>query len=261
MPYSEHRVRFNPMTFAQPVDIEYLANLFAKQGVVSVFELDVRRRRNVWGVSLPYGVFDSDFTSAPTREQHIESRNRVTQLATNDQPNKRRPIAPSHDVLEHGGKLYYHPEALRIYARYVDHPGFLLALARFIEAAEKNPALVVKKKPRTVFVPISERKTRGPRWEPEEDAVLRRWFGPRTVGDKPGKHQALTEREWQIVLGELPNRNKKGCHDRMVELNRSLKQELFRNGFVSHDQLPQYMARVLGERPRIPIRPRKRRRL
>jgi hypothetical protein len=150
-----------------------------------------------------------------------------------------------------------------VYARHVDHGAFLLALARFLESAEQKPELIVPHRTRTPYVPRERRgPVRGPSWTSDEDSVLRRWFGPRTVGDRPGHHQPLTDAEWGTVLASLPMRNKNGVRDRLVELNRPLQAEFMRHGFVALDRLPEYMSRVLGERPRAPVRPaRKRRRL
>jgi hypothetical protein len=90
--------------------------------------------------------------------------------------------------------------------------------------------------------------------------VLRQWFGQRTVGEHAGKHVKLTPAEWERVLAQLPRRNKNGVRNRLVELNNQLRREFFRDGFVSQARLPEYMSRVLGERPRIPVRPRRARR-
>jgi hypothetical protein len=262
MPYGTHPYVFNALTFALPQDIDYLSNLLWNQQTIAQFELKAHRRRGAWSSTVPPGVFDNLFqANACSWDQHTASRDRITTLAAADMPHQRRPIARSHDVLEHDGSLYYHPEALRVYARYVDHGAFLRALAAFLEAAERNTALIAPRRSRTPYVPREWRgPVRGPSWEPAEDLVLRRWFGPRSVGDRVGKHQRLTPEEWDIVLRELPRRNKKAVHDRIVELNKPLLREFLRDGFVARDHLAQYMTRVLGERPRVPIRPTPRRR-
>jgi hypothetical protein len=266
MPYGTYEIAFSPLTFADPADIEYLSNLLANQGVVARFNLHAHRRRVAWGVTVPVGVFDNDFTSAAmTWEQHIASRDRITKLAAATLPKGYRPIARRYDVLEHEGRLYYHPEALRVYAQHVDHPAFLRALYRFLEAAEKQPQLIVPPRERAPFVPLADRvatyghPARGPDWSEDEDAVLRRWFGQRTVGEHAGKHIKLTDAEWARVLTELPRRNKNSVRGRIVELNKKLQAEFFRDGFVGQHRLREYMARVLGERPRIPVRPTRRR--
>ncbi len=266
MPYGTYEITFNPFTFAEPADVEYLANLFNKQSVVARFQLHAHRRRGAWGSTVPIGVFDNDFnTAAYTWEQHLASRDRITTLAATDLPKGYRPIQPRYDVLEYEGRLYYHPEALRVYARHVEHPAFLRALYRFLEAAEKQPSLIVPPRAATPFVPLADRvatyghPARGPDWSPEEDAVLRRWFGQRTVGEHAGKHVKLTDAEWERVLAELPRRNKNSVRGRIVELNRRLQGEFFRDGFLGKHRVREYMSRVLGERPRIPIRPTRRR--
>lgn len=262
MPYGTYMYVFNPLTYANEDDTIYLSNLLVNQGVLARFALQAHRRRGAWGTTLPIGTFDNDFReNACTWDQHTASRTRITTLAAADLPRRQRPVARNHDVLEVDGALFYHPEALRVYARHVDHGAFLRALSRFLEAADDKPSLIAPVKPRKPYVARVERgPVRGPAWTPDEDGVIRRWFGPRTVGDHAGKHVKLTDIEWISVLEQLPRRNKKGVHDRIVVLNRQLQHAFFRDGFVARDRLPQYMARVLGERPRIPIRPTKRRR-
>ncbi len=266
MAYSTHAITFNPFVHADDADIPYLAELFSNQGVVAKFELRVHRRRGAWGITLPMGVFDNDFrASGATWEQHLASRERVHTLAQQAMPRGRRPFAPRYDVLEYEGALYYHPEALRTYARHVDHPAFLRSIYRFLETAEQRPSLIVPPRPKAAFVPLEQRQAvyghaaRGPDWAPEEDLVLRQWFGQRTVGERAGQHVRLTDAEWEAVLRLLPRRNKNSVRGRIVELNRRLQTEFFRDGFVGKHRLPEYMARVLGERPRIPVRPTRRR--
>jgi hypothetical protein len=231
-----------------------------------VFALQAHRRRGAWSLTLPIGVFDNDYRpDACTQAAHVAARERVYAAACAATFAKQRPFRAAYDVLEHDGALYYHPEAMRVYANHVEHPAFLRAAYLFLEAAERNPALIVKP-PEKPFVPIEKRaevfgKTvRGPDWTSEEDAVLRRWFGMRTVGDQAGHHVKLTPEEWARVLVDLPRRNKNSVRNRLVELNRALQREFMRDGFVSRDRLREYMARVLGERPRVPIRPKKSRR-
>jgi len=266
MAYSTINYSFNPFGFVDSHDVPYLSGLFNSQGIVSKFELQAHRRRGAWGSTLPMGVFDNEFRAGHSSwEQHLASRSRITTLAeaAMKEPGKkpRRAIARRLDVLERDGVLYYHPEALRTYARHVDHPAFLTALARFLEAADKNPSLLRSDASAAPFIPHAERAkvygfiARGPSWDASEDAVLRRWFGQRSVGEHSGHHVKLTEEEWSRVLAELPRRNRNGVRNRLVELNKALKPEFFRGGFVSVDKLPEYMARVLGERPRVPVRP------
>lgn len=262
MAYSTRPFTFNPFTYAQGEDVNYLAELFATQGVVASFPLVAHRRRGAWGTTVPLGVFDNDFRpNAVTWDQHLASRDRITTKAASEEAHGRRPIRRCHDVLELDGQLYYHPEALRVYARYVDHPAFLMALARCLEAEDRQPTLLAPPRDRAAFVPLERRAevygkiVRGPDWEPSEDAVLKRWFGQRTVGEHAGHHVRLTDAEWARVLAELPRRNKNGVRNRLVQLNEQLRREFFRDGFVSQARLPEYMSRVLGERPRIPIRP------
>lgn len=257
MPYGTHPYVFNVLAFTLPRDIEYLSNLLNNQGVIGQFKLQAHRRRGAWGSTVPPGVFDNLFQeNACSWDQHFASRQRITVLATDDTQYQKRPIPRSYDVLEREGFLYYHPEALRLYARYVDHGAFLRALAGFLETANRNTKLIAPTRSRTPYVPRERRgPVRGPSWDPAEDMVLRRWFGPRSIGDHVGKHQRLTPEEWAVVLDQLPRRNKKAVHDRIVELNKPLLREFLRNGFVARDHLAKYMARVLGERPRVPIRP------
>jgi hypothetical protein len=158
MAYSTRPFAFNPFTYTQGEDVNYLAELFAKQDVVPVFQLVAHRRRGAWGTTVPLGVFDNDFReNAVTWEQHIASRDRITTLAASNETHGRRPIRRQHDVLELGGQLYYHPEALRVYARYVDHPAFLLALARCLELENARPALLAPPRERAAFVPLERR--------------------------------------------------------------------------------------------------------
>lgn len=261
MAYRTLEIAFSPLGYAQGDDVIYLANLLHTQGVPSTFDLRVHRRRNAWGCTLPVGAFDNDYRPAVvTWDQHTASRARITTLARQDLPARRRPIPRCYDVLSHEGAFYYHPEALRVYARYAPHGAFFTALARFLEAANHDPKLITPRR-NAPFIPIAARAAtfgkvvRGPAWEPAEDAVLRRWFGQRSVGEHAGHHVPLTEEEWARVLADLPRRNRNGVRNRLAELNAPLKVEFFRDGFVPRDRLPQYMARVLGERPRIPIRP------
>lgn len=264
MSYRTINFSFSPFGYGQGDDTPYLSTLLHDQEVPSVFQLRAHRRRGAWGTTVPVGAFDNDYRpNACTWAQHAAARDRVTALAAFG--TRRRPIPRSLDVLEHGDALYYHPEALRVYARHVEHPAFFNALARFLEASDKDPRLIVPRR-HVPFVPFVDRVVacgkvvRGPAWSPIEDGVLRRWFGQRTVGLRAGHHVKLTEPEWERVLAELPQRNRNGVRNRLVELNKQLQLEFFRDGFVARDRLPQYMARVLGERPRIPVRPSRRRR-
>lgn len=266
MPYGTRSFTLNPFAYLASDDVDYLSNLLSNQGVPSLFTLVAHRRRNAWGTTVPPGVFDNVFKdNAVTWEQHIASRDRITKLACQDLPKGHRAFAPRYDVLPFEGALYYHPEALRVYARHVEHPAFLRALYRFLEAAEKQPSLIVPPRGERPFVPLAERaavfghSARGPDWSADEDAVLRQWFGQRTVGEHAGHHVRLTDAEWAIVLERLPRRNKNSVRGRIIELNRRLQAEFFRDGFVGKHRLREYMGRVLGERPRIPVRPTRRR--
>jgi len=264
MPYGTHACTFSPLAHLDHVAIEYLSNLLADQGVKPLFPLHVHRRRGVWGMTLPLGVFHGDFRAdAVTLEQHVAAHDRLLTEATAVNHGRRAWIH-AQDPLVYEDRRYYHPEALRVLANHVDHPAFLRAAYLFLEAATKHPEMVVTKTPRPV-IPLAERQAvlghpaRGRCWTEAEDTVLRRWFRQRTIGPQAGRHVRLTEVEWARVLAELPERNRTSVRNRIVELNRRLQAAYFRDGYLARDRLPAYMAEVLGERPRIPLRPRRRR--
>lgn len=265
MPYATYNVRLPPYVYALPADVTYLSELFTSQNVAPSFLLSIHRRRNAWGSTLPVGTFINDFReNACTWEEHVVARDAVFNVAKQNAFHRRRPFRPAFDPLEFDGKLYNHPEALRVYADNVERPAFLRALYRFLEAANANPSLVVPPASRRPFVPHELRKMyhqlktpgcRGPAWTLVEDLVLRRWFGMRTVGPLAGHHVRLSDAEWERVLADLPMRNKDAVRNRLVLLNEPLKREFFRDGFVPRDRIKDYMSRVLGERPNIPLRP------
>ncbi len=255
---------FVPLTFATPDEATVLSTDLAEQGVSSAFTLRARRRRGVWGTTLPLGVFENVFNDASyTRERHLEQCAQLVAKGAEADAYGCRPYPLAYEAIEADGELYYHPEAIYALSKFVERPAFLRALYRFLEAANRNRALIVPPQPRRKFVPLDKRvevfghAARGPSWTPDEDAVVRRWFGQRTVGPSAGKHVALTEDEWKIVLSQLPRRTKSSVRQRIVALNEPLQREYLRHGFVSQALVREYMSKVLGERPRCPLRPRR----
>jgi hypothetical protein len=265
---------FSPLAHLQEPDITYLSNRFNEQGVAPVFPLYAWLRRGAWATTLPMGVFINDFRpGAVTQETHAKARDAIyVQYRTTAREHgvSLRPHDPSLKAVTHDGLTFYHLEVIRFLRTQVTHPALLNALYGFLLDAGKNRALIIPKRPRTPYVPRERRKEvfglkhvdscRGPGWTPEEDAVLRRWFGMHTSGEHEGRHASLTSAMWQRVLDvELAGRRtKQSVQNRFVLLNEQLLKEYQVDGYIPVTRIREYMQRAVGERPRVPpTRPRR----
>jgi hypothetical protein len=220
---------------------------------------------DAWSATLPIGIFIGDFRpNAVSFETHVHRRDELVEQAVREDEHRRAPVRRHQRVVERDGQLFYHLELLRFLRTRLDLPYFVDALYRFLLDAVKDPTLIIPKRPRAPFVPPEKRKEhfglknttscRGPAWTPQEDAVLRRWFGRRLIGEKAGEHTMLSDSEWERVLrDELQGRRTKASvRGRLVVLNKVLLQEFLVGGYVPRDRVRDYMDRVLGEQPRLP---------
>lgn len=258
---------FSPTAYASFEDFEILeADL--PQGTATTFNLKALRRRQAWATTVPVGMFVNDLRADAIQrvswEAHDDERRRLFKQMLLASETRSRPFLPRFDVIQRNGERYYHVEALRCFRNEVRHPQFMNALYRFLLELQKDPHLIVPKQPRRPYVPRDERVKRfhvtgaphrGPAWTPDEDAVLRRWFGQRLYGDAKGKHVPLTEVQWTHVLDDELHgrRTKTSARSRMTVLNEKLFDRISRGkGYVSKEHNREYAAEVLGERPRAP---------
>lgn len=265
---------FSPTAHLKEPDLSRLVGTLSLQGVSSVFPLHAWRRRGAWATTLPLGVFINDFRpDVTTQLAHDAARGaiyasyRAVALAHDVSP---RPHDPSYGAVVVDGQTFYHVEAIRFLRSQVADPAFLTALYFFLLDAAKTPALIAPPRPRAPYVPHAQRKQvhnlthaatcRGPGWTPEEDAVLRRWFGMHTYGEHAGRHANISPAGWQRVLDvELGGRRTQASvQARFVQLNNQLLQAFAVDGYVPITQVAAYMQQAVGIRPRLPpIRPRR----
>lgn len=278
---TSYKIQFNPLAYLPYGEHDALRQQLFAQNVPIPMTLHVFRRKNHWALEVPYGIFTGNYRlDQGDLVDHEEGRNKLVESylselqAANDTRRVRRPWRESSDFLLIDNRPCYTLTALRLFAERSVASSFFTAAATFIKAANADFSLVrPRRRNFTEYTPPAARAAkfgkmvRGPEWTPEEDSVLRRWFGQRTIGTGQAKHQALTDEEWGYVLEALNGRrSQQSVRDRITALNKKLQNEMMIDGYLSRARLAEYMGRVLGERPRKPrmhatkpTRPRRRR--
>lgn len=264
---TSYRIQFNPFTYLPFAAHDALRKDFFAQNVSIPMTLHVFRRKNHWALEVPYNVFTGNYRlDQGDLVDHEEARKKVldryvTELqAANGTRHIRRPWRAASDFLLIDNRPCYTLPALQVFAVYSAATAFFTAAVTFIKAANEDFSLIrPSRRNLTPYTPPEARvakfgkMVRGPEWTLEEDAVLRRWFGQRTIGVGQAKHQALTDEEWGYVLEALNGRRtQQSVRDRITALNKKLQDEMSVDGYVSRTRLAEYMSRVLGERPRKP---------
>ena len=250
---------FSPFLYASPEDAAVLRPFWVENRLDETLTLNALRRHKNWAIELPIGTFvnelrpgvasfEEDYAAREAAMEHARKVFNYQQL--------RRERA----FIRFEGALYYHQNAIGLLRRHVEHPAFLNAVHAFLRAAQLDLTLIKgPPKHRRPFIPLTQRvevfghTARGPAWTPEEDQVLRQWFGKRTVGDLAGQHTALTSDEWQRVFDALgQRRSKASIRQRINGLNNILRRSMCVEGYVPRDRLREYMDLALGEKPRRP---------
>lgn len=267
-----YRIQFNPLVHAAPPDGTELRQVFSQEGIDPTFEIGIRRqpshipkgvvgyeRQVIWSVEVPAGAFTLAFRSAgapPMLHQFeaLAARAKQALQASRVLYDRRR------DAIETDGVLFCRRSALELIQSQLEKPAYVNALIAFLRAAERDPQLVTgaprARRPRHTVAERIERfgaATKGPAWTPEEDTILRTWFGIRTIGEHAGRHAKLEDSEWERVLELLSGmRTKNAVKNRLTVLNNQLRDRMLVNGFVPRDRLREYMQQALGEAPRRP---------
>lgn len=256
---------FQPLVFLKEPDRSVLQNHLQMLNSPAFFSLEALQRKHLWAFAVPLGVFSNDYSNA-TFESDLDARDKLF-------ASTRARWFRSRDIIERDGVVYYQRNVLTRARNLVSNDAqraMFQALLGCMSAAEADPTIVKgppERKPglspdqrRQIF---GHNRARGASWTTEEDAVLYRWFGMRTVGIDAGRHTRLTPEMWDTVLSELGGtRSRQSIRQRLNALNHKLLVELLdrqqafygtrrseglRKGFV-----PEYMRRVLGEKPRLP---------
>jgi hypothetical protein len=258
---------FKPTDWADATTYEQITQRLVADGSPPVFKgLHAWQARHQWRLEMPLGLFTNDYT--PGRVTAADERTARDALIAAIRVKRFRPT----DIIEHEGVTYYRKPVLQRLRDYHEHPFMIDALLAFWNAAEANRALIKPPPPKAPLLEPWERKQRdgnawrGPLWTPDEDAVLRQWFGRRTVGPEAGRHTELSSAEWDVVLDALGRRRSQASvRQRLVVLNDRLRQEFvdrkyISGGFISKRHHEEWLDRVLGERPRpLNVRPSPRR--
>lgn len=269
-----YRIEFNPLVHASPPDVITLRRIFSDQGVGPTFEVDVLRqpyrvpkgileaeRRIVWAMEIPQGALSCAFrdSAAPSMRDQFET---LAKAAADAVGASRKLLDPRRDFFTKDGddRLFCRRIALENVRNVVPNAAFVNAVIAFLRAAEDDPRLVTGvPRPRRPQRTVEERiehfghATKGPAWTPEEDAVLRTWFGIRTIGEHAGHHAKLEDPEWACVLELLGGmRSKNAVKNRLTALNNQLRDRMLVNGYVPRDRLREYMQQAVGESPRRP---------
>lgn len=231
------------------------------------FNLNALQQKNRWAFEVPRGTFVNLYDGTVDADADRAARDAVIARMA-------RRWFRLRDIVERDGVTYYKRDVL---ARIRDHVtddaqrAMLSALLHCMDAAERDRTIVKGKPERTGLSPdqrqqmFGHNRARGIAWTPQEDAVLRRWFGIRTFGEHQGKHMPLTPEQWNMVLDEDLRgvRSKNSVQQRLSALNHQLLNELLARQHLHYGLkkgpkalrrafVPEYMRRVLGERPRKP---------
>lgn len=214
------------------------------------------RGRKRWLTAIPAPVLCATATAADTLSGDTESRY-VQSALYQRRLDFLRVFKPTHEATTREGRWFCSALFLEQVGPFFALPATAAALAAFVRAADNGQVKVSKiLKPELNDSSASNYKL----WQPWEDAVLRAWFGVRTVGPYEGKHAPLTEREWDLVLREhlKGRRTKQHVKTRISILNKKLRVSLLVDGFLPRENVTKYQANALGEyRIRVPrYRPR-----
>lgn len=252
-------VLFRAIDYSYNESREALLTLASKQNVTLAFNLRALRRKHFWAIELPLGIFLGDLRPGlVTLDDDMRVRDGI--LDRIYRQNKAKRLHSGRMVIHWNGSVFYHQQIIRAIkdCEVTALPELFQAFHEFLAAAQNNPELIKGKKTRP-FIPLEQRKAefgyiaRGPSWLPEEDTILRQWFGPRTVGADAGYHALLTDQEWESVLSALNHRRTRASiRQRMVAMNRALRAELSIDGYIPRDRYREYFSRALGEKPRKP---------
>ncbi len=213
------------------------------------------RGRNRWLTALPPCVFKPDLTAlqATAEQGAVEAALNVRResiLGT---------FKPLKETTVRGGRGFYSTLFLRELGPFLALPATAAAFAEFLDAINEGH-VQVGKAPQPERPPSQARQGWARRWSPQEDAVIRSWFGLRAFGEHEGRHAPLTDREWSVVLDQHLNgkRTKRQVKVRISTLNRELRVSLLVDGFLPRDKVREFQDRALGEqRIRVPrFRPR-----
>ena len=258
---------FKPTEWTDAAGYAHIVTMLNACGSPHVFKgLHAWQARHQWRLEMPIGLFTGNYTpGAVNLTDELAARDA---LAAKIRPKRYRPT----DMVMHEGVLYYRKPVIQRLGGYAESPVMFNALLAFWDAAEKNRGLIKPPPPKAPRLMPWERKQRdgavwrGPAWTPEEDTVLRQWFGRRTVGPEAGRHAYLTPDQWNVVLDALGRRRSQASvRQRLVVLNDRLRQEFvdrkyISGGFISKKHNEDWLDRVLGERPRpLNVRPSPRR--
>ena len=247
------------LDFAKHEHRDNLNNLAIEQGVPLMFSLSAIRRKQNWAIELPLGCFLGDFRPGfVSFDDELKVRDGLIDRLQSADKNVR--YGSGRMIIHANDRVYYHQYLIRA-LKDLDTlaiPSFFNAMYAFLLEAQKNPSLIKGKKQRP-FVPLEKRKAvfghdaRGPSWRPDEDTLLRQWFGQRTVGSYAGQHVPLTREEWASVIAALGHRRTEASiRQRISMLNNALRRELSVDGYIPRDKYREYFSRVLGEKPRRP---------
>jgi hypothetical protein len=267
---TKHQVHFTfsfkPMEWVDSTHFAQLnARLLEDKSPFEFTGLNAWQARHQWQLEVPLGLFANDFRPGLiTPTQDLEARDT---LFDQMRPKRFRQV----DISTRDGVTYYRKPVLEQVRAYHEHPAMAHALLAFWSAAEKDRRLIKPAPPKKPLLMPWERKQRdgdawrGPPWTAEEDAVLRKWFGRRTIGPHAGHHTYLTKPEWDVVLDALGRRRSQASvRQRLVILNNRLRQEFvdrkyIAGGFIGARHHEEWLDRVLGERPRpLHVRPPRR---
>jgi hypothetical protein len=225
-------------------------------GIPKIFAgVPMLRGRGRWLTALPPCVFRPDLTVFPSG---IE-RDLVRVALAVRREARLGFFKPSKEITVREGRGFYSTSFLREMGPLLALPATVAAFASFLHAVNEG-RVQVGKTPQAERPPSQARQGWARRWLPQEDAVIRSWFGLRAFGEHEGRHAPLTDREWSIVLQDHLHgrRTKKQVKVRISALNRELRVSLLVDGFLPRDKVREFQDRALGEqRIRVPrFRPR-----
>lgn len=261
---------------------------------VPAFDVLLLLRKGCCSISAPSGTFlhEYDSTVDPVVLDGADAAARVRLIKAIPRP-RRFKLRDIHVV---DGVTYFRRNVLQALARTYPTNLMYLALLNFLLEVEATPAKFRPprlSKATNDFLPLAQRHKHRtlthPRkaWTPQEDALIRAWFGRHLYGEHKGKHVPLTEAQWALFLNKLAHpRTKNTVQARMGYLNEQLFMQLLQEQevryprrikahmiaaaqaapamqrrfarqarvlFLLRPMVPRYMAAVLGERPRLPF--------
>jgi hypothetical protein len=256
---------FQPLNYLTQTERSDLSRHLLAAVSPSYFELHALRRKHLWAFEVPRGGFAGDLGLIDA-EKEFDARAALFE--------KMKPrLFRTRDRIDRDGITYFQRAVLvrvQDMLPYGAQRALFTALVNCMDAAVRGPTIVMGQPERRPGLSPDQRRAifghniaRGVAWSPEEDLVLRKWFSVRTIGDDAGKHVPLSPEMWAAVLEELKGvRSKHSVQQRINALNAKLLTELLqrqqahfgtrRSDGLRRSFLPEYMRRVLGERPRVP---------